>query len=663
MLDRAIGSIYVAGDIDRAGKGSIITPWLPAGVHRFKIAWANRVASGTRISRPALEAIRLIAVHGGDANNDGIQDWMADRLAASTADSDGDTILDRDEVRLYGSNNLNTDTDFDGLTDKEELTAGTSMISDDTDGDGVSDKEELRNLGTNPLTSSFGHAWAAITVKAGAEADLTEGQFFRDGTMLVAHARGVVEYLFDLPSDHKPVLRVTGIHEWRGQSGTTPITMSDFIVYADGQLVGRYWLRDAEGSFDAVLPYMKAGTKRIRMVWNAVDANLGLKIASVGLGSLGGADADNNGIADWVTDSSARTNRAFKTSIASPLSPACVEGSARWPGLVTGTYNGNFSIVKPFIAGRWYADLTLDPSGAALPFELSFENGASTGAVSVAWVPLDLVTGVTTLNARLGDTLRLGVAQEGSAVLTVVNVSGTVMQDATVAQGVPLDVTLNVDGAWTFTTVWTPVSGSPVTRTLTVNVYGGALPEASPACQLGRGRSWVVNGLTAGAKLEAASGLTVSLSGTNATLNASSTYMDHYITLRAGTGGPILDSRRANVFWVQSVVDSYLSVIEQLPNNSQLWEGRLVTFGVPVEAQIELRIFVGGVTFDDLALVRTVTGSSLGQATEYFYRLIHPNSVSASSCHTIKSYQNGVLLGDSYGGAAALPADLRPVVQ
>jgi hypothetical protein len=298
LLDRAIGSVVVSGDIDRAGKGRLITPWLPAGVHRFKIAWANRVVSGSRISRPALEAIRLIAVHGADANNDGIQDWMADRLAASTADSDGDGILDRDEVRLYGSNNLNTDSDFDGLTDKEELTAGTSMINDDTDNDGVSDKEELRNLGTNPLTASFGHAWAPITVKAGAEADKTEGPLFRDGTMLVAHARGVVEYLFDLPSDHKPVLRVTGRHEWRGQSGTTPVTMSDFIVYADGQLVGRYWLRDAEGSFDAVLPFMKAGTKRIRLVWNAVDANLGLRIASVALGTLGGSDSNADGIAD-----------------------------------------------------------------------------------------------------------------------------------------------------------------------------------------------------------------------------------------------------------------------------------------------------------------------------------------------------------------------------
>jgi hypothetical protein len=456
------------------------------------------------------------------------------------------------------------------------------------------------------------------------------------------------------------VLRVAGYHEWRGASNSTPVTVSDFLIYAGGQFVGRYWLRDTEGSFDAVLPFLKAGPQRVRIVWNAVDASLGLRIASVGLGSLGGTDTNADGIADWVATSSARTNFAFKAVIASPLSPACVEGSARWPGLVTATFAGIDVPIRPSTAGRWYADLSLDPSNSASPLALTFENGASTAAVSVTWAPLDLVNGVTSLNARLGDTLRIGVSQPGSAVLTAANASGAVISSASVAQGLPLDVPLTIVGTWTFTTLWTPVSGSPVTRTLTVNVYCGSLPAAVPACQLGRSRSWLCPGLTPGVKLEAAPGLSVSLSGnTNATLNVSSAYMDHYVLLRAGSGGPILDSRRAAPFWVQASVDSYLNVVKPLPNNSQLWEGRLVTFGVPEDTEIELRIFVGGVTFDDLTVVRRVSGAALNQAAEYFYRLIHPNSVSASSCHTIKSYQDVGSLGDCYYGSLGLPADLK----
>jgi hypothetical protein len=600
-------------------------------------------------------------------------------------------VLDRDEVRVRGSNPLNTDTDFDGLNDKEEITLGTSLVSADTDGDGVNDKEETR-IGTSPLTQSFGSAWAPITVKTGSQSDKTEGRFYRDNNMLVAHARGVVEYLLDMPSDDKPVLRVTGRHEWRGTSGSTPINTSDFIVYADGQLVGRYWLRDADGAFDAVLPYMKAGTKRIRLVWNAVDANLGLRIASVALGTLGGSDANADGIADWINASTkgsiisvgtnALMNSPTNALLTTPLSPACVEGSARWPELVTGTFNGTSVLVKTAISGRWYADLPLNPDGIATPFDIAFENGANTASVSVAWSPLDLVTGVTSLNARLNDTLRLGISQPGSALITSVNPLGQVSSTNTLTQSHSLEqsgnhspngesasgintllqIPLTSPGTWVFTTAWQPATGSPVTRTLKVNVYGGSLPTAVPACQLGRARTWAVPGLTTGVKLEAAAGLTVALSGSTATLTANSTYMDHYILLRAGTGGPILDSRRANAFWVQSAVDSYINIVETRPT-SQVWEGRLVTFGVPSDTEIELRIFVGGVTFDDLTIVRWVSGASLSQSAEYFYRQIHPNSVSASTCHTIRSFQGGILLGDSYSGGVGLPNDLKQPTQ
>lgn len=47
------------------------------------------------------------------------------------------------------------------------------------------------------------------------------------------------------------------------------------------------------------------------------------------------------------------------------------------------------------------------------------------------------------------------------------------------------------------------------------------------------------------------------------------------------------------------------------------------------------------------------------QAAQYFYRLIHPNSVSASSCHRIRSCQDEQNIGDTYGGGIGLPADLK----
>lgn len=43
------------------------------------------------------------------------------------------------------------DSDFDGLTDEEEMQLGTNIYTPDTDGDGLTDREEIKVYGTNSL--------------------------------------------------------------------------------------------------------------------------------------------------------------------------------------------------------------------------------------------------------------------------------------------------------------------------------------------------------------------------------------------------------------------------------------------------------------------------------------------------------------------------------
>src|SRR5262249_48229056 len=67
-------------------------------------------------------------------------------------DTDGDGVLDGDEVHKYHTDPLNPDSDGDGLTDGDEIRLGTNPLNRDTDGDGIPDGVEIK-LGLNPLVA------------------------------------------------------------------------------------------------------------------------------------------------------------------------------------------------------------------------------------------------------------------------------------------------------------------------------------------------------------------------------------------------------------------------------------------------------------------------------------------------------------------------------
>jgi hypothetical protein len=664
LVGREVGSLSCRGDVGHAGTARLITPWLPSGIHRFTVAWKNRVVQDSRISRPALERIRLIAVNGVDADGDGIQDWMKDRLMASAADSDGDGIKDRDEIFLYFSNPLAVDTDGDGLGDKEELAWGTSLTDADSDGDGLSDGDEVHGAGTDPLSAEFDGVWVPIITRAGAETVLRDGPSYCDNGDLVLTGRGNFEYLFNMPVAEKPLLRLSGRHEWRSVAGSgARVEESDFLVSVDGQFVGRGFLRGSRDSFTVVLPFLNAGTHRVRLSWNALSPQLSVRVCSVALGSLGGVDGDGDGIRDWITSSAARTNRVMVAPATSPLSPVCIEGTARWPLLASAVSGADGVAVCAGVAGRWYADLPLDPSGMSTPLEIAFENGANTAAVAVAWTPLNLLAASGQLSARVGDTLRVtavppsGVSTQGMASLEVA-VGGVVRHSLQSQLGATLDLPLDVEGVWTLAAVWNGVEGGTVSRTLTVQVYAAPLPAEEPACLVGRQRVWFCPGVSPGVVFQADPGVRLSWDGTNITLTVDSMYAEHFAVARAGSDGPVLGSRRINPFWIQAAPDSFLRVVEIRPS-SQVWENRMATLGVPANVEVELRIIVGGVTFDDLSLVRWVPGAALPGAAGTRFRMIRPNTSQVSTCHTIKAYQGGVLLGEAYHAGIGLPGDLR----
>ena len=90
-----------------------------------------------------------------DTDHDGLSDY--DELyvyytAPGDVDSDCDGLSDSDELNVYGTDPTVGDTDSDGILDGDELNVyGTDPLNPDTDGDGVVDGDELI-LGMDPTT-------------------------------------------------------------------------------------------------------------------------------------------------------------------------------------------------------------------------------------------------------------------------------------------------------------------------------------------------------------------------------------------------------------------------------------------------------------------------------------------------------------------------------
>lgn len=86
-----------------------------------------------------------------DEDGDGLT-AIEEQQAGTSAlipDSDGDTLSDRDEVAVHGTNPTNIDTDNDGASDGAEIRAGTDPLNPDSDGDGILDGADMTTAAVN----------------------------------------------------------------------------------------------------------------------------------------------------------------------------------------------------------------------------------------------------------------------------------------------------------------------------------------------------------------------------------------------------------------------------------------------------------------------------------------------------------------------------------
>jgi outer membrane protein OmpA-like peptidoglycan-associated protein/opacity protein-like surface antigen len=91
---------------------------------------------------------------GSDYDKDGLTKSEEEELGTdpNNPDTDGDGLMDGEEVNTYYTNPLNPDTDADGLKDGDEVHKyKTDPNKADTDGDGLNDGDEVLKYKTDPV--------------------------------------------------------------------------------------------------------------------------------------------------------------------------------------------------------------------------------------------------------------------------------------------------------------------------------------------------------------------------------------------------------------------------------------------------------------------------------------------------------------------------------
>jgi len=264
------------------------------------IAW--QVPGSPREIIPAT-AFQSTPSDPADLDDDNLPDAWESAYGLDSTDN-GFTDFDQSE---YG------DPDGDGLTNLEEFQNGTDPLNADTDGDGYSDSDEILIYGSDPLTSN-NLTPLTITLPALGQYSAATGSWSMDanGSLIANERRGGITYTFTVaePGLHEVIVEAGAISTipWYTQSLPVTLTLDN---NPNPNPFARAVLKSKNSDPDtmrAVTPWLAAGTHSVTVFHDNYDANRRIRIDSITINRLGGADLDEDGIPDWVVANAVLAN-------------------------------------------------------------------------------------------------------------------------------------------------------------------------------------------------------------------------------------------------------------------------------------------------------------------------------------------------------------------
>lgn len=603
---------------------------------------------------------------GDDPDRDGLTNLQeyGSHTNPSKADTDGDGLPDGWEI-THGLNPLNPadatqDSDFDGLTNQQEFQLGTNPKRADSDSDGVPDGLEVNYAHTDPLVSNP-ELVTEVMQADGVQGTNTVGRWAVDGRDLYAlDRRGSVEFVLSSGITNKFLLQIEGTQN----HPRSLVKTLDLVVSIDGENLGHRPLAGGYGTngiVEYVTPFLKRGKHTVRVFWDDAASFSSLRLKQVRLQSIAGPDSDGDGIQDWVAAMvNAESGRDPNAPLASYVSPICLEGRDPYLSMMNlRVESGNGQAewpIQPNVGKRWYANVPLLTNGNTT-VRISYQNQAVIERHLVRWEAVNLLNlppdFISPLTVRKDDSLRFTARPpgrpHGNVIVSIANGPQSVASYTTTTRD-PAPFPFPNAGNYTVSATYVPDDGSgSVAGSTTLKVVGYVFPE-NPVCWAGKARDWALTNVPAEIRLESDPRLLLTaITNAPANVRALSLLIDQNeprtVISRLGTNGPIVTAVQAEGVRLFAIPDTYNKVIEKYADGSRLVEAMLIMSPVIGTATVQIRIIVGGVTFDDGTTYRELNASDFDALGQYKVRFLMPVGVQTANCHRIVMMQGATRVG------------------